>query len=52
MHKIFKLSNGIPVVTESSDYVKSVSAGVWIYAGSAMENIKNALSDSSLGRKE
>ena len=41
MHKIFKLSNGIPVVTESSDYVKSVSAGVWIYAGSAMENIKN-----------
>jgi len=41
LHKVFKLSNGIPVVTESTDYVKSVSAGVWIYAGSAMENIKN-----------
>lgn len=41
MHKIFKLSNGIPVVTESTDYVKSVSAGVWIYAGSSMENLKN-----------
>lgn len=41
MHKVFKLSNGIPVVTESTDYVKSVSAGVWIYAGSAMENSKN-----------
>ncbi len=41
MHKVFKLSNGISVVTESTDYVKSVSAGVWIYAGSAMENSKN-----------
>ncbi len=41
MHKIFKLTNGIPVVTESTDYVKSVSAGVWIYAGSSMENTKN-----------
>ncbi len=41
LHKVFKLSNGIPVVTESTDYVKSVSAGVWIYAGSSMENKKN-----------
>ncbi len=41
MHKVCKLSNGIPVVTESTDYVKSVSAGVWIYAGSSMENLKN-----------
>lgn len=41
MHKVFKLSNGIPVVTENIDYVKSVSTGAWIYAGSAMEDAKN-----------
>lgn len=38
MHRVFNLSNGIRVVTEKIDYVKSVSVGVWIYAGSAMEN--------------
>lgn len=41
MHKIFELSNGIRVVTENIDYVKSVSAGVWIYAGSVNESLKN-----------
>lgn len=38
LFKISKLSNGIRVVTEKIDYVRSVSAGVWIGAGSAMEN--------------
>ncbi len=41
MYKISKLSNGIRVVTEYIDYVKSVSAGVWIGAGSAMETPQN-----------
>lgn len=41
MHKVFELSNGICVVTEYIDYVKSVSAGVWVHAGSAMEHEKN-----------
>ena len=38
MHRVFNLNNGIRVVTEKIDYVKSVSVGVWVYAGSAMEN--------------
>lgn len=41
MYKIGKLSNGIRVVTEKIDYVKSVSIGVWIGAGSAMEHAEN-----------
>ncbi len=41
MHKISTLSNGIRVVTEYIDYVKSVSTGVWIGAGSAMETPQN-----------
>ncbi len=41
MHKIFTLSNGIRVVTETTDYVKSVSAGVWIGAGSVNETADN-----------
>lgn len=41
MLKILKLSNGIRVVAETTDYVKSVSAGVWIGAGSANENAEN-----------
>ena len=41
MHKIFTLSNGIRVVTEVIDYVKSVSAGVWVGAASAFENANN-----------
>ncbi len=41
MYKISNLSNGIRVVTEYIDYVKSVSVGVWIGAGSAMETPEN-----------
>ena len=41
MHKIFYLSNGIRVVTENIDYVKSISIGVWVGSGSAMEKLKN-----------
>ncbi len=41
MYKISTLSNGIRVVTEYIDYVKSVSTGVWIGAGSAMEASQN-----------
>ncbi len=41
MYKISTLSNGIRVVTEYINYVKSVSVGVWIGAGSAMEILKN-----------
>ncbi len=41
MYKISNLSNGIRVVTEYTDYVKSVSAGIWIGAGSAMETLHN-----------
>ncbi len=41
MYKISKLSNGIRVITENIDYVKSVSIGVWIGAGSAMERLEN-----------
>ncbi|MDO4743990.1 MAG: pitrilysin family protein [Clostridia bacterium] len=41
MYKISRLKNGIRVVTENIDYVKSVSAGVWIGAGSAMETLQN-----------
>ncbi len=41
MFKIFGLKNGIRVVTEQIDYVQSVSIGVWIGAGSAMENYEN-----------
>ncbi len=41
MYKISNLSNGIRVVTEYIDYVKSVSVGVWIGAGSVMETPQN-----------
>jgi len=41
LHKIFYLSNGIRVVTENIDYVKSISIGVWVGSGSAMEKLKN-----------
>ncbi len=41
MHKVFTLSNGIRVVTEFIDYVKSVSAGVWVGAGSSFETLEN-----------
>ena len=41
MHKVFCLSNGIRVVTETTDYVKSVSAGVWVGVGSVNESAEN-----------
>ncbi len=41
MYNISTLSNGIKVVTENISYVKSVSVGVWIGAGSAMEEHQN-----------
>ena len=41
LYKINKLKNGIRVVTEKIDYVKSVSVGVWVGAGSAFENGEN-----------
>ncbi len=42
MYKVTSLNNGIRVVTEKIDYVKSVSVGVWIGAGSAMETAGNS----------
>ncbi len=41
LHKVFRLSNGIRVVAEYMDYAKSVSAGIWVYAGSSMETARN-----------
>ncbi len=38
MHTITHLSNGIRVVSERIDYVKSISIGVWIGNGSRCEN--------------
>jgi len=37
----FKLDNGLRVVFEKINYVKSVSIGVWVGAGSTFENEKN-----------
>ncbi len=42
MYKISSLNNGIRVVTERIDYVKSVSVGVWIGAGSVMETAETS----------
>lgn len=42
MYKISKLSNGIRVVTEYTDYVRSVSLGVWVGVGSAYEKHSNS----------
>lgn len=41
MITIKKLSNGIPVVFEEIEYLRSVSLGVYVKAGSAYENEKN-----------
>ena len=41
MYKISSLSNGIRVVSEYTDYVRSVALGVWVGTGSSMENVKN-----------
>ncbi|HCX05112.1 MAG TPA: peptidase M16 [Clostridiales bacterium] len=37
----FKLDNGLRVVFEKIDYVKSVSIGLWVNAGSTYENNEN-----------
>ena len=41
MYKTARLKNGIRIVCENIDYVRSASIGVWIGAGSAMENLGN-----------
>ena len=41
MHEIIKLSNGLRVVLENISHVKSVTAGVWIGAGSYRETAGN-----------
>lgn len=41
MIKTFRLSNGIKVVTERMQGIKSVAFGVWIKTGSAYENCEN-----------
>lgn len=41
LHRVVNLSNGIQVVTEYMDYAGSVSAGVWVFAGSFLETTQN-----------
>ena len=41
MHKIYTLDNSLRVVFENIPYVKSVTLGVWVGAGSVDENAKN-----------
>jgi len=41
VYNLFTLDNGLRVVLEKIDYVKSVSVGLWIENGSRNENIKN-----------
>lgn len=41
MYQLTELTNGIRVVYESIDYVNSVTLGVWIGTGSAMESKTN-----------
>lgn len=41
MITVKKLSNGIPVVFEEIEYLRSVSLGVYVKAGSAYENERN-----------
>ncbi|SMB94145.1 Predicted Zn-dependent peptidase [Desulfonispora thiosulfatigenes DSM 11270] len=42
IYKKSKLTNGIRVVTEKIPYVKSVSVGIWVGAGSRFEDAKNS----------
>lgn len=45
MQNVFKLSNGLRVVTEKIDTVKSVSVGIWIETGSRNEDkVNNGIS--------
>lgn len=41
MVDILWLSNGMPVILEQMDYVRSVSFGVWIRVGSVNETVEN-----------
>ncbi|MBM7613720.1 M16 family metallopeptidase [Alkaliphilus hydrothermalis] len=41
MYKKYTLDNGLRIVTEHIPYVKSISIGVWIEAGSKHENLIN-----------
>lgn len=41
MYKLFKLNNGLRIVVENIDYVKSVSVGLWIENGSRNESLNN-----------
>ena len=41
MIKVRELSNGIPVVMERMEYLKTASFGVWVRVGSAFENLQN-----------
>lgn len=41
MYKKYTLENGLRIVTEHIPYVKSISIGVWVEAGSKHENIHN-----------
>ena len=41
MNEIVKLSNGITVVLEPMNYVKTTSFGVWVKVGSCNETIEN-----------
>ena len=45
MYNVIKLSNGLRVVIEKIDYVKSVSVGLWVENGSRNENdVNNGIS--------
>ena len=41
MYNLFKLDNGLRVIVEKIDYVKSVSVGLWVENGSRNENLLN-----------
>lgn len=45
MQNVFKLSNGLRVVTEKIETVKSISVGIWVETGSRNEDkINNGIS--------
>ena len=41
MYNMIRLSNGLRVVIEKIDYVRSVSVGPWIENGSRNETVEN-----------
>lgn len=45
MYNLFKLDNGLRIIVEHIDYVKSVSVGLWVENGSRNENkVNNGIS--------